>query len=72
MDCICVISVMFCKKFKKRKKKNFPSQDQACIKIYVSLTVFFEKQLNILRLAIYGLDIFQLSDVYQMNMYAPS
>ena len=28
--------------------------------------------INILRVAIDGLDIFQLSDVYQMNMYARS
>ena len=45
----------------------FPSQDQACTKIYV---VFFEKELNILCMAIDVLDIFQLSDVYQMKIHA--
>ena len=41
-------------------------------KIYVSLLFYFKKELNILRVAINVLDIFQLSDVYQMKMYASS
>ena len=40
------------------------------IKIYASLIVYFKKELNILRLAINILDIFQLSDVHQMKTYA--
>ena len=41
------------------------------IKIYVSLIVYFKKEL-ILGIVINVLDIFQLSDVYQMKMYAGS
>ena len=36
----------------------------------MSLLVYFKKELNILRVAIDVLDVFQLSDVYQVKMYA--
>ena len=51
------------------KDRNFPSHNQARMKVYVSLIVFFKKELNILRVAIDVLDFFQLSDVYQMKMH---
>ena len=40
--------------------------------IYVSVIVYFKKELNILRMAINVLDIFQLSDVYKIKLYAGS
>ena len=38
--------------------------------IYVSLIVYFKKELNILGMAIDILDIFQLSDVYKIKLFA--
>ena len=49
------------------KGRNFPSQNQAHM-IYKD----FEEELNILCFGIDVLDIFQLSDVYQMKMYVRS
>ena len=49
------------------KGRTFPSQNQAHM-IYKD----FEEELNILLFGINVLDIFQLSDVYQIKMYARS
>ena len=56
------------------KGRNFPSQNQAGM-IYRDSReslVYFRDELNILSVVIDVLDIFQLSDVYQMKLYAGS
>ena len=51
------------------KGRNFPAKIKHAwtVKIYLGLIVYIKKELNILRVAIGVLDIFQLSDVYQMS-----
>ena len=56
------------------KGRNFPSENQAHL-IYKDLRESYTwriDELNILRLAIDVLDIFQLSDVYQIKIYVGS
>ena len=66
-NCAQHITVLY--ERQKFSKPKSSTHDES-IRIYVSLIVYFKDEVNILGVAIDVLDIFQLSDVYQMKMYA--